>query len=292
MLKDYKVKQTLDSLLLWVTGNESSVDIPTNEKFLYRIFNGEEFDGYNFLEQARSIVLRTSSNPNKVETRLQFDPSRATTPTIHVTLPADNIGKENTIGTSIGNGIYENVDGTYRQSYARGFNANYDLMITSANPNEVALIYELLMHLFIAAADTLYKNFDLFTYKGREVMMNNDMIPDRIFTKVISLNVEFTRNVPAIGYYGTLINEITSIEGNPTFTLTVTVVDNVDTPIEGVNVLVGKRNTYTDASGIVTFTLLNGTYDYTISDAIYVNQTGEITINNDNNTLDITLIAI
>jgi hypothetical protein len=290
MLKDYKLKKTLDGLLLWVGNNETDTTIPTDEKFLYRLFNGEVYDGYNFLVQARSIIGRTNNSSRKLETRMQYDPTRTTMPTIHITLPADNVGKQNSVGMGLSNDLYTNDDGYYHGQYQRGFNTNYDLIVTSGNANEAALIYELLMHLFIAAADTLNQEFDLFSYKGREMMMNNDAVPDRILMKTISLNVEFKRYAPSIGYYGQYISEINSVVGNMTYTLTVTVVNVSEVVIQGVNVTVGNRNTQTDASGQATFTLLNDDYVYEISYPTYVTQTDTVTMQDEDATLDIILI--
>lgn len=209
MVHSLTIKKTLDGLLNWVTNNQNNADIPDNEKFLYHVFNGMESDGFDFLQQAISLVLRTSRNPRRLETRLQFDPARASIPTIHVTLPADSVGVDNSIGMGANGNFYEYENGAFNMQYQRSFTGNYDLIISSANPNETTLIYELVLHLFIAAADTLNRNFDMFTYSGREIMMNNQLSPDRIFTKNVSLTVYFKRHVPSVGYYSQFTSSIT-----------------------------------------------------------------------------------
>lgn len=289
MLTTVKIKNILDGLLRWVYNNQTDTSIPTSDKYLYRLFYGIESDGYDYLQQAIELVTRTDKNPNKLQTRLQFDPERATMPTIHVTLPSDAIGKQDTLGINTTNLFYESGLGTYVNQYQRSFTTNYDLIITSSNANETDLIYELLMHLFIAGADTLNKHFDLFSYTGREIQMMNDFIPDRIFTKAIGLNVDFVRYTPVIGYEKEFITSL-DFEGNKAFKVSFSVSDGTS-PLNGVYVLFGVYSGSTDAVGGVEFDSLNGEYNYEIKLTGHITQTGVVIVNSEDQTIDIILIA-
>lgn len=192
------LKQILDGLLKWITANENDVNIPADEKWLYRNFNDVGLGTYDFLAQLKNIVLRTSKNARKLETRLMFDLSRANFPTIHIHLPQENLGSENSIGTSVSSEMYLNSDNTANLIYSRSFGSSYDLIITSDNDMEVVMIYEFLKRLFVSAADTLRETFKTFDFSGKELIPNYDVVPSNVYFRAITIKIDDTITTPSI----------------------------------------------------------------------------------------------
>jgi len=208
------LKQVLDGLIQWVSDNENDVSIPADEKWLYRNFNGVGLGNYDFLVELKNMVLRTSKNARKLETRLMFDMDRANFPTIHIHLPQENIGAQNSIGVSISKEMYLNTDNTANPIHGRSFDSSYDLIITSDNDMEVISLYEFLKHLFVAAADTLSANFNTFDYSGKELIPNYDVVPQGVYFRALTIKMDQEINTPSI----IKINTITDLNfsGNGT----------------------------------------------------------------------------
>jgi len=64
----------------------------------------------------------------------------------------------------------------------------------------------------------------------------------------------------------------------PFFTVTFTVKDAADAPLEGATVAINQETLTTNASGVVTIDLENGTYAYTVSKEDYVDATGDAVV--------------
>lgn len=170
------------------------------ESFLYRcIDDGDIADGINYRELAVEIFTRPTTDHRSIETRLMFDTDRAMIPTVHIREPAKNKGKTDAIGY-MGEDIYENLDGGLNEERKRSFGSQYELLITSANRHEVIIIEEVLLALLIGAQDTLalYDPFYVFEFSVKELVANNQLIPDPLFIKGITLYVSYDKTYPNI----------------------------------------------------------------------------------------------
>ncbi|HCY01020.1 MAG TPA: hypothetical protein DG754_12845, partial [Bacteroidales bacterium] len=98
-----------------------------------------------------------------------------------------------------------------------------------------------------------------------------------------------TAGVEAV--YTTGATEIVTVdfEVKTVYTVTLTVVDDVAAPIQGATVTIGENEQTTDATGVVTFSLIDGTYSYTVAKEGYVNVVGEIVVDGANVDETITL---
>ena len=77
--------------------------------------------------------------------------------------------------------------------------------------------------------------------------------------------------------------------GGGIYTTTFTVTDAGNTPISGASILVNSQTIITNASGVATISLANGTYPYTVSKDGYVNGTGNAVVNGANLSINVIL---
>jgi len=140
-LPELILKQIIDELLSLITTDYNNAS-SEEDTFLYQVFNGNVLDGFDFYKQAREVFLRTSDNPRKLETRIMFDASRAKLPTIHVVLPSENLGKNNSLGVNRSDENFVRSDDVLTPLYGRSFDIIYQLAVTSGNPMETILIYQ------------------------------------------------------------------------------------------------------------------------------------------------------
>ncbi|MDD2197497.1 MAG: choice-of-anchor J domain-containing protein, partial [Bacteroidales bacterium] len=93
----------------------------------------------------------------------------------------------------------------------------------------------------------------------------------------------YTAGVEAVYTTGTTEIVTVDFEVKSVYTVTLTLVDGeTDTPIDGATVIINENEQTTDADGVVTFSLIDGTYAYTATKAGYVDAAGEIVVDGDN----------
>jgi len=192
-----KLKNLTESLLDFVKQDyEDHVIAGTSEEsFLLRSFDEDDVaDGIDYKELAVEIFTRNDLENRKVEVKLMFDRERATLPTIHVREPAKNKGLTDAIGY-IDEELIEDADGSFHEQRRRSFGSQFELMITSANRHEVLIIEEVLMGLLIGAHDTLAlaNPFYQFNFTVKELIANNELVPNPLFIKAIGVNVSYDK---------------------------------------------------------------------------------------------------
>ena len=205
-----KIKKLVDGLLTFVREDylakvalQATVVAPDTsdyiaESFLMRCFDDEdEIDGIPYKDLAVEIFTRTDLEQRKIETRLMFDLDRAPLPTNHVREPAKGKGKTDAIGY-MGEDIYEDIDGGFETERRRSFTSQYELMATSMNRHEVIIIEEVMTALLIGAQDTLAlaNPFYTFDFSVKELIANNELIPNPLFIKSIGLHVSYNKTYP------------------------------------------------------------------------------------------------
>jgi hypothetical protein len=170
------------------------------ESFLYRCFDSDDIiEGVDYTKLAVDIFTRLVTDSRKVETRLLFDPDRASLPTIHVREPSKSKGKQDGIGY-IGEGFYENADLSFQEERRRSFDSQFELMITSMNRHEVVVMEEVMLGLLIGAQDSLaiQEPFYNINFVVKELIANNELIPNPLFIKSIMINVSYDKTYPDI----------------------------------------------------------------------------------------------
>jgi hypothetical protein len=199
-----KIKRLVEALIEFVkTDYEEKLEEGTeSESFLLRCFDDDDYDvDIVYSDLAVDLFTReANTSKRKLETRLLFDRDRATLPTIHIREPGKTKGKMDGIG-SLDEEYYTNEDESTQDLMRKSFSSQYELMITSSNRHEVLIIEEVMLALLIGAQDTLALNspFYLFEFSVKEMMINNDLMPDPLFIKSIGINTSYDKTYPTLG---------------------------------------------------------------------------------------------
>jgi hypothetical protein len=204
-IPNLKLKTILE-LLINVVRVDYTTKLAANlesEAWLYRCFYGVRYGNFDYYTQAKEILInRNQNNIKQLNIRNGFSlVDKPNTPTIHIHVPGEQQQGVNSIGLNLDTAeFYENsVDNQYNEKYARTFEGDYDLMITSPNYDEVELLYRFLQALFIAAGDTLNENFDgVFKFSGKQIIANPEMIPTPMFIKVWTVKIQQKISVPML----------------------------------------------------------------------------------------------
>lgn len=199
-LPELILKQVIDELLDLITDNFNNSP-SESDSFLYQVFYGNSMGVFDFYEQAKALFLRTSEDPRKLETRVMFDSTRADLPTIHIVLPSESTGKDNTIGVSRSDENFVRSDGVLQPLYRRSFDTNYQLAISSGNMFETIMIYQGLKTVLISAMDSLSLNgLRLPSLSGNDIELNSDQVPG-LFIRALTVQVDYDMEVPSLVQY-------------------------------------------------------------------------------------------
>lgn len=198
--------------------NKLIVDTKTaqqeSDTFIYRLFKGLTIETFDFYKSTKEMLLRPKDHPRQLQVRLFFDASRATLPTIHITLPSEN-PEFNGIGIDEG---YEDdiIDGDNNKifpQYTRMSTATYNVVVTSDNTFEVIIIHSLLKYMSVALMDVLELNgLRNIKISAQDILLQNDLIPTNIFSRALSINFSYENSVPS--FTGQSIFDRISIMGN------------------------------------------------------------------------------
>lgn len=276
------LKKIVDGFIIW-TKNDYVTKVDKTTSWLYRTFYRQSTPTYKVYNNLVDILIREDNNPRKLETRLMFDPSRAELPTIHIHMPSEEPLNGDMLGYSPDD--IEELSGGYgSEIYKKFFGANYDIIVTSNNQMEVLLIYEFLKYIFIAGKDTLNHNFNKFNFSGKELMYDNNLMPN-IFFRAFSINIEEKIEVPSI------LSQISvtgiEIEGNfeikneslgwKKYIVNFVVTDGIS-PVEGARIDFPDLFIATNINGEVDIELYRSVYNYTVSKEGFEDYVGQIVL--------------
>lgn len=194
MIPILRIRKFVDLLIEFIDSDYQN-QTDKHNSFLYRTLGDDVNEGYNFYEQSIALFTRTSEDRRQLQTRLMFDPDRALLPTIHVREPAKNKGKQDAIGY-LGSEYFE-ADGLVTGTKRKSFSAQYELMITASNTLELVTIKEVLENALIAALESMTLNihsFDLIDFSSREIIAQNNLIPEPVMMQSIILNVDYVKD--------------------------------------------------------------------------------------------------
>jgi len=197
-IPEIKLKSLLDAILDRVKADYEGNTVK-EQTFLYRMFYGLVVGNYDFYSEAVRVFNRKFDDPRTIDTRMMFDRERAAFPTIHVTVPNDNPISDG-IGFDEGyhNPDIEDVNGELT-NFTRGYNSQFDLVITGSNTFEVILIYTTLRAALINNHMSLEMNgFRNPKISGGDLRINDQIMPVS-YMRVIHLNSFFELTVPDFG---------------------------------------------------------------------------------------------
>lgn len=207
------LNQILDLIRDDIKANAST----SKDSILYQMFEDTVYgDDRSLYEDAKVLFLRKKDDPRLLEVRYFFDISRSLLPTLHITCPAENPGKTNSIGQDYTENIINHKQGIWREVFKRAFNPTYQIIITTDNPIECLIIYTVMKSMLISLFASLsFAGLQDPSISGQE--LQSEAIPPEVYMKAINLNVFYEMEIPAafthqvgkgIMFRGTPINEI------------------------------------------------------------------------------------
>jgi hypothetical protein len=169
---------------------------------LYRFWNGVEDGKYKYYDEAVSLFVdRNVDNPRKVECRMFYDRERSALPTMHITMPSDQIGA-NELGVSESGREDEMfVDSHFGQitpTLARRFDAQFYIVCSSDNNREVLLMYHTLRAMIISAWHVFeHSCMENMKLTGQELRMQEHLVPNHIFMRGLGIMHSYDVRVPS-----------------------------------------------------------------------------------------------
>lgn len=203
------VQQALDYIR-----NDYKQKLDKNETYLKKILTQNEIERYSLLDQAEQVFTNDPSDPRFIEVNLMFNMARENAPTIHITLPSEQSDKEGN-GIGIDEGYEDDLiyNETITTQYTRRYSAQYSIVITSDNSNEVVLIYHVLRSILTSLTNHIhFKGLQNIYFSGQDVQINSDVFRN-LYVRALSMNVQYDTSSPNL-ITQDFIKELT-IEGIP-----------------------------------------------------------------------------
>lgn len=191
ILPEISLLKVLEGLLKWIKYDyeDRLAEEEVEKSYLYRLFGGVEYNGFNYFEQAKELLTRDDLDQRKMGVRVFFDQSRAHLPTVHITLPGE---------TEDLNGLGYNYDG---EKFERKFSSRYSLIVTSDNYSEVIIIYYTIKALLTSGFMSL-EEFGLRNIKigGGDLQLNQDIVPQNVFYRGVFIDFFYEDCIPSMEY--------------------------------------------------------------------------------------------
>jgi hypothetical protein len=198
LIPEVILRKIIEGFFLHIrTDYAANIADPT-KSLLYRYFSGVTDMKKDYLLDAVDLFTREPDHARFIQTRMFFDASRGVVPTVHITMPSDQVG-QNSIGVGEnGQEEYVTVDGSdVMVDYERRFDTQYHVVCTSDNHSEVLMMYYLLRGGLISAIDTLsLAGLENVKISGQELKINPDLVPNHIFMRAIGLSFSYEEQVP------------------------------------------------------------------------------------------------
>jgi len=183
--------------------NDNQTNNTPQRSLLYLLYNGLNLGKYDLYANIVQIINTTPQSPKHIEAQLSYDPNnQKTVPIIWVTLPSEN-QQNNSLGVGEGNQSEtllnnEPQQDTYKKLYNYRWATTYQVVIGSENKNETLVLYHLIKDMMVAAIGHFDSNgISNLKIGGGEIRMQY-IIPDKIFTRAITLNFEYEQVIPEI----------------------------------------------------------------------------------------------
>lgn len=190
------LKTTLDYFLSNITS-----------KYLEAIFGNSSLEGYNYLENSKSIFLKSTHSKRKIETHLFFNRERVGLPTIHIGMPSESEGQ----GNGISYDSDEEVEGSVFRNYGnRTYTARYSIVFTSNNTFEVLIMYLVVKSFLIGNVSILELNgLRNPKFSGADILLNDVISPD-IYSRALYIECLYETHAPELE----LSEKVNNIEFN------------------------------------------------------------------------------
>lgn len=160
-----------------------------------------KLDKYNFLNQAKSMLLRDNTSSRKLQHYIGYNLERVSVPTIHILLPSDNKGRFDSIGkdetspyiesSCIQEGDEETTPPLF-QSKKISSSSSFHLMLTSDNSHEVLIMYYWLKAMFTIFHETPeLLGLRNLVFSGQDITLQENLAPPNIFHRNLTLTFDY-----------------------------------------------------------------------------------------------------
>lgn len=201
LILQYTIKSIVDLINEDWDSTEKKEDTILYDLF-YKDDNGFPMvmNKFNYLDQAKSIFLRSSGDPRKLQVTVGYNIERNGLPTIHILLPQEN---ESDKGIGMGAGyqpdFIDEEEGIFSETFTNVFKSTYNLMITSDNSSEAILIYHALKNVLFS----IFEHFELMglrdpKFGGQDLQFNNDLVPPTVFHRNLLISFFYETTVKSI----------------------------------------------------------------------------------------------
>lgn len=212
VIPETTIHQSLEKGLNYIKLNYQANIATPQKSWLYKVLQTEQFQRYNFFENAKTVFLAKKDNPRKIECNLFFNLERAHIPTIHVTLPGlTPINNAIGIGSGFRETDFDIENGEQFEVFNKRQRSTYNIILTSDNTMEVILMFNVVYALLIALTDHFnLSGIENIQLGGGDIQMDPSIVPTHVFMRAITFSCEFDFGAPALFSTNTInfINEM------------------------------------------------------------------------------------
>lgn len=198
---------TLNQCLSIIRDNHNNaVDSGHEERsLLYLLFNTAVLGKYDLYANAKQLLLTTPESPLHLEVRLGYDHTSAFQgPSIFLMTSSEN---DRNNSTQIGEGDFDELkfegddisdQDLYIKQYTRRYLTTCQVVFVTQNRNELSVLYTLFKSIITSCINHLaVQGVENLKIGGQDLRLNTS-VPERIFSKSITLSFEYEQTVPEI----------------------------------------------------------------------------------------------
>lgn len=167
--------------------------------WLYKSLDGISIQKIDYLNQAESIFVKTGGEARKIDVNMMYNMKEVKPPAIHITLGNESISTSNGLGMEEGyiDPYYNELGLEYQNVFTRRYSANYNIVVTSDNSNEVAIIYHVLKTMFTGMYAHLHlRGIENLKFSGADLNINQQLMPKHMYSRALSLVFEYETSAP------------------------------------------------------------------------------------------------
>ncbi len=175
----------------------ADVSVGKVQNIIYDLFNADDngdlmaIQNFNYYAQAVGIICRKNTDNRMLEIYQGYNLERKGLPTIHILLPHEGKGRQDSLGDSVGDPVVIVENDMVTLTKSKSFAATYQLMISSNNASEVLLIYYFLRGMLIMFDEHLeLKGLRNIQFAGSDISFQPEL-PPGIFHRNLSISCDY-----------------------------------------------------------------------------------------------------
>lgn len=203
LLPEVVIFNTLESIVKLLRDDLIQNPDTDSNTILYKILGLDEegktikINLYEYFKQAKRMFLK----PDNLSVNFGYNQKVANMISMHILLPAEQ--GRSTIGEDEGYIEEDIIEGGIKTStqpyFTQIYDCTYQIMITSNNSMEVNVVYNVLKSMLLMLTPHLeLMGLRIPVLSGNDIIMQDDLIPNPIFHKVINLSFTYEHNVPQL----------------------------------------------------------------------------------------------